>query len=261
MARSDAISSRRILGTRLDALTYGAARERILAWARRGESRYVCVAAVNNVMTGYGDPAFRRVHNEADLVTTDGVPLVWGLRLLGLPHAERVYGPELMPRICEAAARDGVPVGLFGGSPAVLDHLVKRLRARFPDLDIAYVHSPPFRPLTEAEDREVVREIRESGARILFVGIGCPKQERWMARHRPDVPAVMIGVGAAFDFLADRKPKAPAWMQRSGLEWLFRLVTEPRRLWRRYVFQNPRFLALFAAQLIRTRLRAPRAGG
>jgi N-acetylglucosaminyldiphosphoundecaprenol N-acetyl-beta-D-mannosaminyltransferase len=252
-ARTEALASRSILGSRLDALTYDNAVARILSWGRTGESRYVCVAAVNNVMTGHFQPGFRRVHNEADLVTTDGMPLVWGLRLLGLPDAERVYGPELMPRVCEAAAREGVPIGLYGGAPDVLEELVGRLTERFPGLEVAYAHSPPFRPLTEEEDRAEVERIRASEARILFVGMGCPKQEEWMARHRPEIPAVMIGVGAAFDFLAGRKPRAPRWMQRSGLEWLFRLASEPRRLWRRYAVQNPLFVALFGAQLVRGR--------
>lgn len=244
---------RSILGCRVDALTLASATERVLGWAQRGESRYVCVAAVNNVMTGRSDPDFLRVHNEADLVTSDGMPLVWGLRLLGLERAERVYGLELTVHICEAAARAGVPVGFYGGAPEVLGELTEGIRDRYPGLRIVYVQSPPFRPLDEAEDREVVEAIRASGARILFVGLGCPKQERWMAEHRGRVAAVMLGVGAAFDFLAGRKPVAPAWMQRSGLEWLFRLATEPRRLWRRYTFQNPVFIALFTAQLIRSR--------
>lgn len=239
----------------MDALTFGSATTRILNWAGDGDSRYVCVANVNNVMTGRADPDFRRMNNEADLVTSDGMPLVWGLKLLGVPEAERVYGPELLPRVCEAAARGGVPVGFFGGAPDVLEELTARLAARYPALRIVYAHSPPFRPLTNAEDQAAVEAIRRSGARILFVGLGCPKQERWMAAHRGAIPAVMLGVGAAFDFYAGRKPVAPRWMQRSGLEWLFRLVTEPRRLWRRYVLQNPVFVALFAAQLVRSRLR------
>lgn len=245
----------------MDALTFPSATARILDWAGKRESRYVCVATVNNIMTGYFDPEFRRMHNDADLVTSDGMPLLWGLRLLGVREGERVYGPELMPRVCEAAAREGVPVGFYGGAPDVLDELVVRLGTRYPGLRIAYAESPPFRPLTEDEEAEVVDAVRASGARILFVGLGCPKQERWMARHRGVIPAVMLGVGAAFDFQAGRKPTAPRWMQRSGLEWLFRLATEPRRLWRRYVMQNPTFIVLFARQLIRSRLRRPRSRG
>lgn len=251
--------SRRILGSRIDALTFDTAIRRVLRWADRRESRYVCLSNVNNVMTAHFDPEFRRLSNGSDLVLTDGMPLVWGLKLLGIPGAERVNGPALMPRLCAAAARAGVPIGLYGGTPEVLAELRTGLPARFPGLDIAYAYSPPFRPLTADEDREVVDAVNASGARILFVGIGCPKQERWMARHRGAIEAVMLGVGAAFDFEAGRKPVAPHWMQRNGLEWLFRLATEPRRLWRRYLLFNPLFLALFAAQLVRTWLGADRA--
>ncbi len=244
-------ASRSILGMRVDLTSYDDATERILAWAEAGESRYVCVAAVNNVMRAHDDPAFARIMNEADLVTPDGMPLVWGLRRLGLPSATRVYGPDLTPHVLSEAETRGVPVGFFGGAPGVLDRLLGEVRRRWPRIDVAYAWSPPFRELTEREDEEVVAAIDASGARILFVGLGCPKQEAWMAAHRGRVRAAMVGVGAAFDFLAGQKLQAPRLMQRVGLEWLFRLVTEPRRLMRRYVVQNPRFAALFAAQLLR----------
>jgi N-acetylglucosaminyldiphosphoundecaprenol N-acetyl-beta-D-mannosaminyltransferase len=193
--------------------------------------------------------------NAAGLVTPDGMPLVWGLRLLGARHATRVYGPDLTLHILGAAGRQGVPVGFYGAGPATLDRLCARLRERFPSLSIAYACSPPFRPLTPEEDRQVTREIGESGARILFVGLSTPKQERWMAAHHGKVPAVMLGVGAAFDFLAGVKPQAPRWMQSAGLEWLFRLCSEPRRLAPRYLRQNPRFVRLFAMQLMGRRGR------
>lgn len=252
-SEAGAPAHRTILGARVDALTVHSATDRVLAWSRAGESRYVCVATVNNVMTGRADPEFRRIHNGADLVTSDGMPLLWGLRLLGLPEGERVVGMDLTLRICAAAARDGVPVAFLGGAPEVLARLTANLQARYPALRIAYAWSPPFRPLTEEEDRAVVADVKASGARILFVGIGCPKQERWMAAHRGVIPAVMLGVGAAFDFIAGSKPVAPDWMKRLGLEWLFRLATEPGRLWRRYLLQNPVFIALFTAQVIRAR--------
>jgi len=235
---------------RVDATNYEDATRRVLAWARRAESRYVCVANVHMTMEAYDAPDFRRIVNAADLVTPDGMPLVWMLRRLGVPGQDRVAGPELLPRICEAAAREGVPVGFYGGKPEVLDGLTKRLKTRFPGLQVAYAYSPPFRPLTPEEDERVVEEINASGARILFVGLGCPKQERWMAAHKGKVQAVMLGVGAAFDFHAGRMPLAPKWMQRAGLEWLFRLLTEPRRLWRRYVRHNPRFVILALIQLL-----------
>lgn len=235
---------------RVDATSYEDATWRVLAWARAGESRYVCVANVHMTMEAYDALDFRRIVNAADLVTPDGMPLVWVLRRLGVPGQERVRGPELTLRVCEAAAREGIPVGFYGGTPEALERLVRSLRARSPGLKVAYAYSPPFRALTAEEDARIVDEINASGARILFVGLGCPKQERWMALHKGKVRAVMLGVGAAFDFLAGRVPQAPVWMQRLGLEWFLRLLVEPRRLWRRYAKHNPRFVILVTMQLL-----------
>ena len=249
------LERRHLLGMRVDATSYRDATDRILGWARSRESRYVTVATVNNVMQSVDDASFRAVMNASDLVTPDGVPLVWGLRSLRVGRASRVYGPELTPHVLRAAERSGVPVGFYGGTPAVLDALLLRVHDDFPALPVTFAFSPPFRPLTPEEDELVTRDINASGARILLVGIGCPKQERWMAAHRPSVRAVMLGVGAAFDFLAGTKRQAPAAVRRMGLEWLFRLASEPRRLWRRYLRQNPRFLVLFGWQVLRTELR------
>jgi N-acetylglucosaminyldiphosphoundecaprenol N-acetyl-beta-D-mannosaminyltransferase len=247
--------ARRILGMRVDATSYVHAANEVLRWARKGESRYVCIATVNNVIEAHDDPDYRAIMEAADLVTPDGMPLVWGLRLLGVATATRVYGPDLTPVVCQLAAAVGVPVGFYGGDQDVLEALTARLRQRFPALKIAYRASPPFRQLTPEEERRTVDELERSGARILFVGLGTPKQERWMAAHKNEVNAVMLGVGAAFDFLAGRKQQAPSLVQRLGLEWLYRLVHEPRRLWRRYLYRNPRFVALFGAQLLRERRR------
>jgi N-acetylglucosaminyldiphosphoundecaprenol N-acetyl-beta-D-mannosaminyltransferase len=251
------LQSRRILRTRVDATSYRHTCDQVLDWAAAGESRYVCVATVNNLIEGVDDPGYNALMEQADLVTPDGMPLVWGLRLLGVPDASRVYGPDLTPLVCEAAARRGIPVGFYGGQDDVLDNLAAALTARYPGLRIAYRWSPPFRPLTPEEEARVTGELVRSGARVLFVGLGSPKQERWMADHK-DLPLVMLGVGAAFDFLSGRKRQAPPVLQRLGLEWLFRLVHEPRRLWRRYLYRNPRFVALFAAQLLRQRRRGAR---
>lgn len=241
---------RYILGTRVDATSYGDAVSRILEWARAGESRYVCVCGVHGVMEGHDSRDFQEISNAADLVTPDGMPLVWVLRRLGLKDQNRVYGPDLTLNVCRAAAEAGIPVGLYGGSQEVLDALQKNYRERFPQLQIAYAYSPPFRPLTPDEDEAVVRAINASGTRILFVGLGCPKQEQWVAGHRDRVQAVMLAVGAAFDFHSGRVRQAPRWMRRSGLEWLFRLLMDPRRLWRRYFKNNPRFLWLVTRQLL-----------
>lgn len=251
---SSVVPTRRILGMRVDATSYQHAAEEILRWGSLGESRYVCIATVNNVIEAYDDPAYHRAMDGADLVTPDGMPLVWALRLLGVDGATRVYGPDLTPILCERAAALGIPVGFYGSSPEVLEDLTENLVRRHPALRVAYSCSPPFRPLTLAEDAQVIDSINQSGTRLLFVGLGAPKQEQWMAAHKGRIEAVMLGVGAAFDFLAGRKRQAPNVLQRLGLEWLFRLVNEPRRLWRRYLYRNPRFVTLFTAQLVRQRL-------
>lgn len=243
------LEARYILGSRVDATSYDDAAERILRWSRSEESRYVCVAAVSTVMIGHDEPAFRDIINGADLVTPDGMPLVWALRRLEIPTASRVRGTDLTIAVLSKAAEAGIPVGFYGGDAAVLSILVHKVLARWPRLKVAYSYSPPFRALSGMEDEEIVTDIRRSGARILFVGLGCPKQERWIAAHRGKIQGVMVGVGAAFDFLSGTKPEAPRLMQRGGLEWVFRLATEPRRLWKRYLTQNPRYLALIVRQL------------
>lgn len=243
--------SRTILGTRVDGTSYTDATQQVLAWALAGESRSVYAANVHTVMEAYDHPAFHAMVNECDLVTPDGMPLVWSLRWQGIRSASRVYGPDLTPCVLKAAEEQGLAVGFFGGSREVLALLLKRVKADFPLLRIVYQEAPPFRALTKEEDEQVVRSIEESGARILFVGLGCPKQERWIAEHRGRIPAVMLGVGAAFDFLAGRKPQAPHWMQAAGLEWVFRFGTEPRRLWKRYTKHNPRFVWLMVGQMLR----------
>jgi len=242
--------SRRILGMRVDATSYAGAARAVVDMAQSGGGM-TCVATVHMVMEAFDDPEFQRLINAADLVTSDGVPLVWALRWLGIPDAERVYGPDLTPVVCRAAAELGIPVGFYGGHPGTLDAMTRALTARFPALRVAFAYSPPFAPISDREDEEVVATILDSGARILFVGLGCPKQERWMAAHRERLPCAMLGVGAAFDFLAGAKRQAPGWMQRAGLEWIFRLLCEPRRLWRRYAVLNPRFMLAFARQLAR----------
>jgi N-acetylglucosaminyldiphosphoundecaprenol N-acetyl-beta-D-mannosaminyltransferase len=239
-----------IVGSRVHGTSYAHATSLVQTWASQNLSRYVCVATVNNVMEAWDSPQFMAVTNNADLVTPDGMPLVWGLRLLGHPGASRVYGPDLTPIVLQMAMENGIPVGFYGGSQAVLDRLQSVIRERFPKIRIAYAYSPPFRPLTEEEDTEVIQAINNSGARILFIGLNTPKQDYWMAAHRGKVRAVMLGVGAAFDFLAGTKSQAPRWMMKCGLEWLFRLVTEPRRLWKRYLKHNPRFVMLFGLQLL-----------
>lgn len=217
-------------------------------------ARYVCCTSVHGIITARDDRNVRDILNAADIATPDGMPLVWALRSFGVSNQARVYGPALMLRLCESAATHGQGVFLYGGREDSLRELQTRLRAKFSHLRIVGSYSPPFRALTAAEDQLVVRKLIESGAELVFVGISTPKQERWMYEHREKLPGlVMIGVGAAFDFHAGRVRQAPGWMQRNGLEWLFRLAAEPRRLWQRYLLVTPRFLPLWGLQLLRGR--------
>lgn len=231
-----------ILGTRVDAVGLAEAAERILGWAEAGERRKVAAANVHMLVEARDDPALAAALAGFDLVTPDGMPLVWRLRRLGHRGQERVYGPDLVLEVCARAAARGVPVGLFGGSPAALEGSRRELLRRFPNLAIVWASSPPIRP-ARVEDEETLAAIRASGARILFVALGCPKQEHWLALNAPHLPMVLIAVGAAIDFLAGRVPQAPPWLQRVGLEWAFRLLVDPRRLWRRYAYTNTRFLS------------------
>ncbi len=252
-----AAGSRRILDMRVDATDYEEAVDAIVDMAESGRGGMTCVATVHMVMEAWDDPGFRRIVNAAELVTPDGMPLVWALRALGIGGARRVYGPELTPRLCARAAMLGTPVGFLGGTGSLLAGLGARLKARLPGLEIAFAHSPPQEPAPVEPDPDLVEVVVASGARILFVGLGCPKQERWMATYRDVLPCALVGVGAAFDFLAGRVRQAPRWIQDAGLEWLFRLACEPRRLARRYVVHNPRFTVLLARQLLRGALGPP----
>jgi N-acetylglucosaminyldiphosphoundecaprenol N-acetyl-beta-D-mannosaminyltransferase len=239
-----------IIGSRVDPVNYAQAIHQVVVWAQQHESRYVCAANVHMLMEAYDSPEFRDIVNGADLVTPDGMPLVWMLKSMGYPQQERVYGPELTLKLIEAAATQEISVGFYGGTVETVAQLTTSFKEKYPNLQIKYSYSPPFRQLTPTEDESVILAMNASGAKILFVGLGCPKQERWMAAHRGRIRAVMLGVGAAFDIHAGQKPQAPPWMQHAALEWLFRLVNEPHRLWRRYLQHNPRFLVLALMQLL-----------
>jgi len=256
---SAGLDSRRILGMRVDATSYAETADTVVDRSAAGTGGMVCVATVHMVMEAFDDPAFQEIVNSSVRVTPDGVPLVAALRTLGVSGVQRVYGPSLMPYLCERAEANGLRVGFYGGTPAVLNAMTQALLDRYPKLEISFAFPPPFRPLTEAEDADVIAAITAAEVQVLFVGLGCPKQERWMAAHRDVLDCMLLGVGAAFDFIAGVKGQAPAWMQRSGLEWFFRLASEPRRLWRRYLIGNPRFLFHFARQLRRRRAANERA--
>lgn len=240
-----------ILGVGVSVINMATALEIIEGWIARRESHYVCVTGVHGVMESQRDESLRRIHNQAGLVTPDGMPLVWLSRLRGFHQVDRVYGPDLMLALCERSVDLGYRHFFYGGAEGVPEQLAAVLQGRFPGLRVVGTYSPPFRPLTPEEDREMVRMINGANPDIVWVGLSTPKQERWMAEHVGRLTApVLIGVGAAFDFHTGRKPQAPRWMQRAGLEWLFRLLTEPRRLWRRYLINNPLFIALVVLEML-----------
>jgi N-acetylglucosaminyldiphosphoundecaprenol N-acetyl-beta-D-mannosaminyltransferase len=252
------VAEEHVLGVPLALTDY----EKTLDWmdaaiAHRSKS-YLCVAAVHTVMLCQEDAELRDAVLNSDFTVPDGTPLVWAMNALGHDLPSRVYGPDLMERACERAMTTGVRMYLYGGrNQGALVQLALNLRRRFPGLQIVGGYSPPYRELTDEETTAVAGEINRSRADIVWVGIGAPKQEKWMARMRDCLDApVLVGVGAAFDFHAGLVPQAPAWVQRLGLEWLFRLATEPRRLWRRYARYNPLFVRGFAMQYLRHRWRA-----
>ncbi len=238
-----------VLGVGVSVVNMDRAVQTILAWVAAEERGYVCATSVHGIMESQRHPDLRRIHNSAAMVAPDGMPLVWLGRRAGHRDMSRVYGPDLMLHVCDRGLAAGVRHYLYGGGPGVVDALATRLRQRFPGLDIAGSETPPFGAVMDTPDTSTVSRINQSGAQVVWVGLGTPKQERWMAVHRPllDAP-VLVGVGAAFDFHAGLKLQAPAWMQHAGLEWLFRLAAEPRRLWRRYLVNNPSFIVLVALQ-------------
>lgn len=232
-----------VLGVGISAIDMDAALDEIERWITAREQHYVCVTGVHGVMESQRDPELRRIHNASGLTTPDGMPMVWAGHRAGASAMRRVYGPDLMLALCERAATRGWTSFFYGGREGVPETLAARLTARFPALRVAGTCSPPFRPLTEAEDDALVARIDATAPDLLWVGLSTPKQERWMAAHVGRVRApVLLGVGAAFDIHAGTLAQAPRWMQRHGLEWAYRLLREPRRLWRRYVSMIPRFV-------------------
>jgi len=232
-----------VLGVKISCLTLDSAVEEVSDWVIRGEHRYVCVTGVHGVMECQRDPELLRIHNQSGLTTPDGMPMVWSAWRAGRREVSRVYGPDLMLAVLQRAVERGWSSFFYGGGPATAELLVDRLATRFPGLPVAGTLTPPFRPLTPQEDGDIVQAVNDSGARLVWVGLSTPKQERWMAEHIDKLQAnVLLGVGAAFDVHAGIVTQAPRWMQNSGLEWTYRLRREPRRLWHRYLRNNPAFV-------------------
>ncbi len=243
-----------VIGIGVNAVDYEAAVQKITFAAKMGNSLAVSALAVHGVMTGVLDQTHRYRLNHFDLIVPDGQPVRWALNLLYKTNlSDRVYGPTLMLKVCEEAAKQGLPIYLYGSRPQVLAALEENLSARFPNLKIAGSQPSRFRQVTHEEKLEIAQEIKSSGAAITFVGLGCPRQETWVYEYRDLLPMPLLAVGAAFDFHAGLLPQAPPKMQKHGLEWLYRLIQEPKRLWRRYAYLNPLFLWYLLLQ--RTKLR------
>ncbi len=234
-----------VLRMQVNALAINSAVELINRWVHDGTSRYVCVSNVHMCMEVFDDPEFERVVNSSDLTVPDGKPIHWVVKALGFSHAEQIRGEDLSHAVIADAEKHGYSVGFFGSSQPVLNELKSNLMKAYPGLKIALLLSPPFGDIQPEIDEDHIRRINESGISVLFVGLGCPKQERWMHDHKDKLGCTMIGVGAVFDFVAKTKRSAPKWMQKAGLEWAFRLWSEPGRLWYRYLKHNPRF-AIYA---------------
>jgi N-acetylglucosaminyldiphosphoundecaprenol N-acetyl-beta-D-mannosaminyltransferase len=238
-----------VIGLQIDAVDFDDALGRVAELARAGGGSYVCFANVHMTIEACDDAEFANLINQADLVLPDGKPIAVLQRLKGFRRTEQIRAPSFVPRLLRLAERENLRVGFYGGKPEVLEILIAKVRREFPRLAIVYAVSPPFRNMTEAEEEETLTAINRAETQILFVGLGCPKQERWMRRQSGKISAVMLGVGAAFDFYAGTVRESPVFLQKIGLEWLFRLAQEPRRLWKRYFYTNPRFLCLAARQI------------
>jgi N-acetylglucosaminyldiphosphoundecaprenol N-acetyl-beta-D-mannosaminyltransferase len=242
-AGPSAIDRVNILGVGAMPLNLGKAVATLERWRTEGQRKYVCVISVHGLVVAQRDPAIRSALNHCSMATEDGMPLVWWSRLAGFSQARRVCGSDLLDAVCGYGLERGYRHYFYGSSPDVLGLLTERLQRRYPGLIVAGSHSPPFRALTADEDAEDIASINETRPDFVWVGLGMPKQEKWMVEHLGKIDATaLIGVGAAFDFHAGTKPRAPIWMQRSGLEWLFRLLTEPRRLAHRYLIDNSLFI-------------------
>ena len=253
MSNSASIQTRnrvRVVSLLPDVVNRESVIEKIAELVKNGKGGYVCFSTVHMVMESYDNPEYGAKINAADLIVTDGMPLVWMQKMQGVKTASRVRGSDLMISLCRYAEKTGLSVGFYGGRKEVINVVTERAAKELPKLKIVYTFSPPFRSLTGEEDVLVTAEINAAAPDILFTGLGCPKQENWMWTHKSKLKTVMLGVGAAFDFYAGNLKESPEWMRKSGLEWLFRLTQEPKRLWKRYLLLNPRFMWLATLQLL-----------
>jgi N-acetylglucosaminyldiphosphoundecaprenol N-acetyl-beta-D-mannosaminyltransferase len=219
-------------------------------WAQQRKSKYVCVANVHMLIEAYQQPEFYNILQNADLVTPDGMPLVWMLKIFGVRKPSRIAGMDILLALCQHSAENEISLFFVGSTDKVLHKIRSRIEVEFPNVTIAGMESPPFKSRIESKNHSLADRINKSEANIIFVALGCPKQEQWMAMHKGDIKGVMIGLGAAFEVFAGEKEWAPVWIRKAGLEWLFRLIQEPRRLWKRYLYTNSFFIYLIIKQFL-----------
>lgn len=242
---------RKVLGTFIDALNWKQSIKTIINWAEHHDSRTVCLCNVHSSVTATEDLQLAKALARSDMVLPDGAPIAWMLRRNGYPHQTRIAGPDLMIQICEGLDGKDISIFLFGSTPEILHRLESNLRKRNPALNVAGCLSPKYGEWSNEEQSSYIDTINQSGAGIIFVGLGCPKQETWMLNNRDKIHGVLLGVGAAFDFHAETVKRAPLILQQLGLEWLHRLISEPRRLWRRYLVTNTRFIILSLSEILK----------
>ncbi|MGG4034110.1 WecB/TagA/CpsF family glycosyltransferase [Paenibacillus cisolokensis] len=234
-----------ILGSKISAIGFTRTIDTIQEWIQQKKSKYVCICNTHSLVTAKKDKEFREALDRSDICTPDGMPLVWALRKLGYKDQDRVDGPNLMLELCKLSKVKGYKIYLYGSTNETLDKLEKKLLDLYPGVNIVGKHSPPFRKLNASEEEAVVKLINSSEPDIVFVGLGCPKQEVWMLQNKDRINGIMIGVGAAFDFISGNIKRAPKRMQNLGLEWLYRLMFNPRKLWKRYVYNNPLYIYMY----------------
>lgn len=241
----------RVVSLKVNVCDSGSIAERVAELVEKSDGGYICFSTVHMVMESHDDPQYAGRVNAADMVIPDGMPLVWMQKLQGRKDARRTRANDMMIELCSVAESRGWSVGFYGASQKVIDQIKTRAAIDFPKLNIAYAFSPPFRALSENEESEINNKIASASPDLLFVGLGCPKQENWMSKNSPDLKPIMFGVGASFDFFAGNVKESPLWIGNLGLEWLYRLWQEPRRLWYRYLILNPRFILQALLQLAR----------
>lgn len=240
-----------ILYMKVNCIKYDLALKKIINWAIKGSSKYICIPNVHMCMEIFDSPNYRKIVNESDLNLPDSAVLRFAQRSLTKSDVGNIKkGSDIVLDLCSLASAGAIAVGLYGSTIDTIDKLENQLEKSFPNLRVSYKYSPPFRETTQIENKEIINDINNSGVKILFVGLGCPKQERWMASHKSELNCVMLGVGAAFDFIAGTTKSSPDYVHKYGFEWLYRLCIEPKRLWRRYLYNNPRFVWYFFLQLM-----------